>query len=52
MSVFSQQVVNQMVLFDITQLGKDNGLHSFEQVRVCVFVCVCVFVSMCVSHQG
>jgi len=28
--------VNQMVLDDITQLGKDSGLHSFEQAKAIV----------------
>ena len=29
-----------MVLGDITQLGKDSGMHSFEQVGGCACMCV------------
>lgn len=37
-----------MVLDDITQLGKDSGLHSFEQVGGCA--CVWVGVGGCVTR--
>ena len=54
--VFCQifQTIRETILKDITALGKEAGLHSFEQVRlpvhhencdaiyVCVCVCVCV----------